>query len=70
MSTEILCLSESVDVLSLLDMYLPVFLVLLVCERVFFVEISETVTDTVKRLAKQYQHTCACANMQRSLAHP
>jgi hypothetical protein len=31
LSTEILCSSESVDFLSLLDMYLPVFLVLLVC---------------------------------------
>jgi hypothetical protein len=30
LSTEILCLSESVDFLSLLDMFLPVFLVLLV----------------------------------------
>ncbi len=30
LSTEILCLSESVNVLSFLDMYLPVFLVLLV----------------------------------------
>ncbi len=29
--TEILCLSESVDFLSFLDMYLPVFLVLFVC---------------------------------------
>ena len=31
LSTEILCLSDSVDFLSLLAMYLPVFLVLLVC---------------------------------------
>ncbi len=31
LSTVILCLSESVDFLSLLGMYLPVFLVLLVC---------------------------------------
>jgi hypothetical protein len=31
LSTEILWLSESVDFLSILDMYLPVFLVLLVC---------------------------------------
>jgi hypothetical protein len=33
--TEILCLSESVDFLSLLGMYLPVFFVLLVCVYVF-----------------------------------
>ncbi len=31
LSTEILCLHESVDFLSFLDMYFPVFLVLLVC---------------------------------------
>ncbi len=31
LSTEILCLSESVDFLSILDMYLPVFFVVLVC---------------------------------------
>jgi hypothetical protein len=31
LSTEMLCLSESVDFLSLLDLYLPVFLVMLVC---------------------------------------
>ncbi len=35
LSTVILCLSASVDSLSLLDMYLPVFSVLLVCVCVF-----------------------------------
>ncbi len=61
LSTEILCLSDGVDFLSLLAMYLPVFLVLLVCVCVC---VCVTVctgrqTDTVKRLAKQYQHTHA-----------
>jgi hypothetical protein len=49
-----LCLSESVDFLSILDMYLPVFFVLLVCVCVC---VCVTVctgrqTDTVERLAK------------------
>jgi hypothetical protein len=57
--TEILCSSESVDFLSLLDMYLPVFLVLLVCVCVYFCVTVCTgrQTDAVVRLAKKYQHT-------------
>jgi hypothetical protein len=52
LSTEILCLSESVDFPSLLGMYLPVFFVLLVF---FFFEsrvCTGRQTDTVERLAK------------------
>jgi hypothetical protein len=54
LGTEILCSSESVGVLSLLDLYLPVCLVLLVCVCVC---LSVTMctgrqTDTVERLAK------------------
>ncbi len=56
LSTEILCLSESVDFLSLLDMYFPVFLVWLVCVCVcvcFCVTVcTGRQTDTVERLAK------------------
>jgi hypothetical protein len=56
LSTEMLCLSESVDFLSFLDMYLPVFVVLFVCVCVC-VCVCVTVctgrqTDTVERLAK------------------
>jgi hypothetical protein len=61
LSTEMLCLSVSVDFLSLLDMYWSVFLVLLVHRQTnrHSWEISEIVPA----------HT-AREHMQRSLAHP
>ena len=54
MGAEILCSSESVKVLSLLDMYLPVFLVLClcVCVCVCVTVCTGRQTDTVERLAK------------------
>ncbi len=70
LSTEILCLSESVDFLSLLDMYLSVFfsvacvcvcVCVLLCPGVFG---RQTELDTLERWAKQYQHTRECANAE------
>ncbi len=52
-------------------MYLPVFLVLLLCMCVLCLTVcTGRQTDTVERLVKQYQHTRARAYVQRSFAHP
>ena len=68
-STEILCFSESVEFLSLLDMSLPVFLVLLLCCFCVFlcdgvqtnmhsIEISEIVpAHTRVRTCRDHSHT-------------
>ncbi len=63
--TEILCLSESVDCLSLLDMYLHVFLELLVCVCVFLCHgvhrqtnrHSREISETVPAHTRAHTHT-------------
>ena len=71
LSTEILCLSESVDFLSFLDMYFPVFLAWLVC--VF--SLCHGVHRQTNRHSREISeigpaHARAHAHVQRSLAHP
>ena len=71
LSTEIVCLSASVDFLPLLDMYWSLFLVLLVCMcvRVCVTVCTGRQTDTVETLAKQYQHIRARAHTCRDHSH-
>ncbi len=52
LSTEMMWLSDSVDFLSLLDMYLTVFIVLCVCVCFGVTVCTGRQTDTVERLAK------------------
>ncbi len=73
MSTEILCLSESVDFPSLLDMYLLVFLVLCVCVFFFLCHGGHRQTNRHRREISEIgpAHTRAhTTRMQRSFAHP
>ena len=72
LSTAILCLSNSVDFLSLLAMYLPVFLVLLVCVCVCLFHGVHRQTNRHSREISEIvpAHMRACEHMQRSLGHP
>jgi hypothetical protein len=72
LSTAILCLRESVNVLSLLDMYLPVFLVVLVCVCVCLCHGVHRQTNRHSREISEIgpAHARAHAHMHRSLAHP
>jgi hypothetical protein len=72
LSTAILRLSESVDFLSFLDMYLPVFLVLLVCVCVCLCHGVHRQTNRHSREISEIgpAQTRALEHMQRSLAHP
>jgi hypothetical protein len=64
LSTEILCLSASVVFLSLLDMYLPVFLVLLACVCVFLCHGVHRQTNRHSRDISEIvpTHTLVCAH--------
>ena len=71
LSTAILRLNESVDFLSFLDMYLPVFLVLLVCVCVFLCHGVHRQTNRHSREISETEpaNICARTHMKRTLAH-
>jgi hypothetical protein len=67
LSTEILCLGESVDCLSILDMYLPVFLL---CVCVFLCHgVHRHMNRHSREISIVPAHLRAHTHMQRSLAH-
>ena len=75
LSTEILWLSASVDLLSSLDMYLPEFLVLLACVCILCHGVHQQTNrhsgdEKNSTTTKARTHTHVQAHMQRSLAQP
>jgi hypothetical protein len=75
LSTKILWLSASVDLLSSLDMYLPEFLVLLACVCILCHGVHQQTNrhsgdEKNSTTTKARAHTHVQAHMQRSLAQP